>query len=89
MMTAAYYGAEWMPELAIFNHVHHNEDSFDNHPVRAIFNRSWQLNTAFSHRVGFGKYKNSVGATLIFVEGDRWNVKKVIYELPRQKPWHS
>ena len=87
MVTYAYYGAAWMPELAIFNHVHHNEDSYDNHPVRAVFNRAWQLDTAYSHRLGFGKYKSTIGATVIIVNGARWELKKIEYALPRAQPW--
>jgi hypothetical protein len=87
MMTAAYYGQSWMPQLAVFNHVHHNEDSYDNHPVRAIFNRAWQVNTAYSHRIGFGKYRSIIGSTLVVVSGASYRVHKFIYELPRGKPW--
>ena len=54
MMQDAYYLSGWKPNLSLFGHVHHNEDSYDNHAVRAIFNRSWAMKNAYDHRNGRG-----------------------------------
>jgi hypothetical protein len=87
MVVDAYYGDAWQPHLAIFGHVHHNEDSGDNHPVRAIFNRGWTLKNAYDYRGGRGIQKSVIGGIIVIVDGTRYIVKKMAYELPRKKPW--
>jgi len=82
-----YYGETWQPDLAIFNHVHHNEDSFDNHPVRAIFNRSFSLRTAYDHRSGRSLQASVIGGLIAEIKDGALEIDKLPYTLPRRSPW--
>ena len=83
-----YYSEAWKPQLAIFNHVHHNEDSYDNHPVRAIFNRSFSLKTAYDHRSGRSLQATRIGGLIAEIkDGAIVDIDKPHYKLPRRKPW--
>jgi hypothetical protein len=42
------------PHLVLRGHNHNPEDSYDNHPARAIITPAWQLNTSFGYRIGGG-----------------------------------
>ena len=86
MLTSYYYGAEWTPQLAIFNHVHHNEDSYDSHPVRAIFNRAWTFRGAYDYRSGRAFAPQSVGALWVECNAGQYEVTKFARELPRPEP---
>jgi len=83
----AHYSSKFKPHLAIFGHVHHNEDSFDNHTVRAVFNRSWTLADAFTHRIGFGIKRSVIGGLIVICDGGDYRVIKKSYKLPEAKPW--
>jgi hypothetical protein len=86
--TYNYYGQRWQPELVVFSHVHHNEDSLDNHPVRAIFNRAFSLRTAYDHRSGRSLQQAEVGALILaLTEGEPIGVTKVQYKTLARKPW--
>jgi hypothetical protein len=88
MVVHAYYGQRWAPDLVIANHVHHNEDSSDNHPVRAIFNRAFSLRTAFDHRSGRGYQPVEVGGLIAQIRrGVLVDLDKARYALPRRQPW--
>lgn len=54
MDTYNYFGQDWVPDLTLWGHYHHDADSHDTHPIRAIYNRCWQVKTAFVHRLGMG-----------------------------------
>ena len=84
-----YYGETWQPDLAIFNHVHHNEDSYDNHPVRAIFNRSFSLRTAYDHRSGRSLQASVIGGLIAELKDGEivGEIEKPHYKLPRRAPW--
>jgi len=89
MTEAAYYHDAWRPQLAIFNHVHHNEDSGDTHSVRAIFNRAWTLHNAYDHRSGRGAQANEVGGILVLADAATFRVTKLYYTFPRPDIWRS
>lgn len=83
-----YYGQRWQPELVVFNHVRHNEDSADNHPVRCVFNRAFSLRTAYDHRSGRSLQQAQVGALIVTLdEGREIDVAKVAYQTQARKPW--
>jgi len=87
MTMDSYYGQRWQPDLAIFNHVHHNEDSYDNHPLRAIFNRCFSLQTAYDHRSGRGLQRSVIGGLIVTIEDGSYDVDKPAYALPQRRPW--
>lgn len=88
MAMATYYGQRWQPELVVFNHVHHNEDSGDNHPVRAVFNRAWSLRTAYDHRSGRSLQQAEVGGLIVTLQdGEDVGVRKMAYKTQARKPW--
>ena len=87
MAVANYYGQPWQPRLVICSHVHHNEDSFDNHPVRAIFNRAFSLRTAYDHRSGRSLQAASVGGLIVDIKDGVIDVDKPAYKLPQRAPW--
>lgn len=88
MVMHSYYGQRWAPDLVITNHVHHNEDSADNHPVRAVFNRAFSLRTAYDHRGGRGYQTPEVGGLIAQIDGGALvKLDKPRYPLPRRRPW--
>lgn len=89
MVMDAHYNDDWKPHLAVFGHVHHYEDSGDNHPVRAIFNRPWTLIDAYSHRHGYGIASPSVGGLIVVCRDGNLRVIPRGYQLPRAKPWRA
>ena len=84
--TALTFGGGARPDLAVFSHVHHSEDSADNHPVRAIFTPPWCLPDAFTYRIGHGWGTLEVGGLIIKVDGDQYTVIKRFYSLPEGEP---
>jgi len=80
--TQLAFGATECPDLAIFAHVHHSEDSFDNHAVRAIFTPPWCLADAYSYRLGFGWAAQEIGGLIIIVDDNKFRVIKRFAALP-------
>ena len=70
------------PHLAFFGHVHHGEDSSDNHKVRAIFTPPWWLANAFTYRIGQGWGTQEIGGILVLIDGARLRVFKRYTPLP-------
>ena len=71
------------PDLAIFGHVHHSEDSFDNQPVRAIYTPPWCLVGSFGHRLGVGLAPSEqIGGLIIVVDGKGYRVFKRYTKTP-------
>jgi len=86
-LTYDYYGKEWKPQVGFFGHVHHNEDSLDNHPVRAIYARPMSFYTAYDHRLGHTARGARVGAMLMVArEGQICSLEKVYHSLPTKSP---
>lgn len=85
-LTYDYYGQPWQPQIGVFGHVHHNEDSADSHPVRVVFSRPMSFFTAFDHRLGHTAQNPKVGGIIMVAkEGSLW-LKKVQHELPKKAP---
>ena len=82
-----YSKRDWKPVLSLWGHYHHDADSFDTHPIRAIYNRCWKLKDAFSHRIGLGGVDDRIGALWVFCRNGRYEVKKRSYLLPQAQPW--
>jgi hypothetical protein len=61
------YERQPFPVLAMFGHVHYYADSGADavNPIRLVFGPSWQLPTAFIHRIGRGMIPNEVGAVWV------------------------
>jgi hypothetical protein len=78
---------DWAPQLTLWGHYHHDSDSQDTHSIRAIYNRSWQVKTAFTHRIGRATDASEIGGLWVFCEDGEYEVKKCEYELPRPKIW--
>lgn len=90
MVKDAYYGQAWAPRLVLVAHVHHEEDSGDNHqPVRAIFNRCWKLADGYDHRGGRGYMPRTVGGLIVHLDGGGYAVEKVAYTMPKPQPWRE
>lgn len=68
------------PDLAIFGHNHKPVDSYDNYPTRAVILPSWQLNTAFGHRIGGGWLP--IGGAYVVLDGEGYTVKKKFHKWP-------
>ncbi len=58
------------PHLSLFGHVHWPGDSYDAYRTRAIVTPSWQLGTAFSHRLG-GTFPYPVGGVIVTCDRGR------------------
>ena len=81
-----YYNEEQKPDAAIFGHVHHSEDSFDNQPVRAIYTPPWCLANSYTHRLGAGLAPvEKVGGLIIVVDGNSCRVFKRYFDTPREE----
>jgi len=81
-----YYNEEQKPDVAIFGHVHHSEDSFDNQPVRAIYTPPWCLANSYTHRLGAGLAPvEKVGGLIIVVDGNSCRVFKRYFDTPREE----
>ena len=89
MVVTAYYGQAWAPKLALFGHIHHSEDSLDNHAVRAITNRAWKLADGYDHRGGRGYMAREVGGLIVHLDDGAYSVEKVAYTLPKPQPWRE
>jgi hypothetical protein len=73
------------PHLGIRGHNHKPSDSADNHPVRAIILPSWQLSTAFGHRLG-GDWL-PIGAAYVLCDNGEPLVQKFIRMWPVHNYW--
>lgn len=69
------------PDLATFGHNHWPADSRDHHPVRVVITPSWQLNTAFGHKLGGDTMP--IGGNLIHCKGPgRYDLHQAHYYEP-------
>jgi hypothetical protein len=83
-----YYNEPQRPHLAVFSHVHHSEDSYDNQPVRVLYTPPWCLAGSFVHRIGAGLGATQVGSPIVLVDGDRYQVVKRYYKTPgEERQW--
>jgi len=82
----SYYNADWKPQLTLWGHYHHYADSYETQPIRAIYNRCWQVKTAYQYRYGDVQEDDVVGALWIFCSAGHYEVRPISYALPRLKP---
>ena len=82
-----YAGRDWCPKLTLWGHFHHDADSGDTHPIRAIYNRAWQVKTSFVYRIGLATQADQVGGLWVFCHDGKAHVLKREYQLPRPKAW--
>lgn len=82
-----YFSSAWKPALTLWGHYHHYADSGKTHPIRAIYNRSFQLKTSFNYRIGQANNVSEIGGLWVFCKNGNFFVKDKKYELPRPKPW--
>lgn len=85
--TSAQYARRRVPppHLTIRGHNHKDADSFDNQPTRGIIMPSWQLSTAFGHRIGGGWLKTG-GLYVICAKGYKPKVVKRYHDWPVEGP---
>lgn len=81
-VALTYYDAPERPDLAVFSHVHHSEDSYDNQPVRVIYTPPWCLVDNFAARIGEGLGVTQVGGLIIAIDSKRFHVFKRFYRTP-------
>ena len=62
------------PHLRVYGHVHRPADSYDQFPVRALINPSWQLSTSFGHRIGGDVLP--VGGSFVICDNGEYELKK-------------
>ena len=62
LSAANYRMGDRMPQVSVFSHVHHWEDSGLNHAMRVLYTPAWKLPEAFSYRKGFGYKREPLGA---------------------------
>lgn len=77
--------SEKLPQLAIRSHRHRPADTFDNYPVRVIQLPSWQLSTAYGHKIAAGSVL-PIGAIIVTVDGYDYAVDKHICR-PARTRW--
>lgn len=74
-----------IPDLVIRGHNHRDSDSFDNHRARAIIMPSWQLGTAYGHRLGGDWLK--FGGAIVVCREDSYEVIKHYHHWPVASVW--
>jgi hypothetical protein len=84
MVMDAYYSDDERPDVAVFGHVHHDEDSYDNHPVRAMFLTPWALHTAFDARCGRAFTTPQVGGNIFVIHENDYDLHKIRYKPERR-----
>jgi len=82
-----YVDCDWKPQLTLWGHYHHDADSFDTHKIRAVYNRAWQVKTAFIYRIGMATQPDEVGALWVACDNGKYKIEKREYTLPRPEPW--
>jgi hypothetical protein len=73
------------PHLRVYGHVHDAADSYDVHPVRVVINPSWQLTTAYGHRIGGNALP--VGGSYVICEKGSYDLHKRLYHWPLKGYW--
>ena len=84
MVTYAYAERRQPPPMVtVRGHNHKPSDSADNHPTRAVILPSWQLSTAFGHRLG-GDWL-PVGAAWWECDGGEYVLRKFYRDWPLRR----
>ena len=87
MDVLAFSYEKWRPQLTLWGHYHHWANSGDTHPIQAVYNRCWQVKTAFEYRFGFANQEDRIGGMWVFCDKGQYEVKPQKYPLPRERPW--
>lgn len=75
-----------IPDLVLRSHCHTFADTVDALPVRVIQTPCWQLNTAYSYRMGFVN-KPDIGGLVILVNDDEsYEIEVATYDIPPISP---
>jgi len=77
---------DWVPAVTWWGHYHHWADSGTTHRIRAIYNRSWQVKTAFEHRIGKSGDHSEIGGAWMVLANGAYKVRDKSYELPQPEP---
>jgi hypothetical protein len=75
------------PHLRIYGHVHAPGDSYDAFRTRVIINPSWQLTTAYGHRLGGGILP--IGGAYVICDNGRYEVVKRYHDWPIEGYWRE
>jgi hypothetical protein len=92
MLEDEFYGEPDAPRLVTYAHVHHAEDSSDNHKIRVMFLPPWKLLDAYDARGGMAGKRFCVGGNIYIVACGRdgaprlW-VDTVRFYSERQRVW--
>jgi hypothetical protein len=81
-----FFGESAWPEIVVFGHVHHDEDSYDNHPIRAIYLPPWSVGNFFDARCGRAFQRPTVEGNIFVITPDDVDLTKVRYR-PRRRPF--
>jgi len=82
-----FFGEEDHPDLAFFGHFHHNEDSYDNYPIRVIYLKSWVAHTSYDERTRSWELPKIGGVILMIDDDGDYDIEKITYKPKRRAPW--
>jgi len=84
-----YFDRRERPDVCVFSHVHHSEDSYDNQaPVRALFLPPWCLADPHAMSSGVIKASQQIGGIIVVVDGRRYQIFKRFRKLPElEEQW--
>lgn len=78
---------EPVPDLVLRGHTHKAIDIDDAfRTIRVIYNPSWQLATAYAHRIAPGEIL-PIGGNIILVDGEKYEVTKIKIWPKPSEPW--
>lgn len=79
---------EPLPDYALRGHNHRFTDSSRAYRIKSILLPSWEFHTTYTHRIGAGNAKPSIGSVVVKCEDDGTSTwKEFIYEPKRSKVW--
>lgn len=90
IMMEGFKNGRDIPDLVIRSHHHTFADTLNALPIRVIQTPCWQLNTAYSHRMGFVN-KPDIGGLIILIDESnenrpKYDVEVAAYEIPQIQP---
>lgn len=77
-----------LPQVALFGHYHHPEDSGENFPIRALFLPCFKLHGSYESERGFAA--EPIGARVFICEGGKYSLLPIedwTYLPEEDKPW--
>jgi hypothetical protein len=77
------------PHLAVRSHMHQYWDTADAYPTRLIQTASFQLATAYVHKVVTESSLADVGGCIIVVKNGRYTVEPVLFRPASPTPWRK